>query len=313
MSVIYEKLKQVEETQPEVKTSGKKEQQTLPMEEEIQRQNQKKTGKKKRIWIMGAAICLIGVIIVAAFVSIENKNINKLVVQSPINRIVSKQKNTRKKITGSTLKAKNTPKSTDKKESTFPVADKIAESNKTKATEKTPATDRPKGQTGKAADASPTKDGMDIAQKNKNGAKTKNKVLRSTSAEKTPAKPALKKPEEQLSPIQIGEQYYKAGKMDKAIKVYKEIIEKEPTKLEAYNNIGVVYARKGWTKSAVENLMKAIDKNPYYAEAHFNLAVLMEKKGQNTNAMRHYLKFVEYAQPKDQDKIDLVKKHLDID
>lgn len=66
-------------------------------------------------------------------------------------------------------------------------------------------------------------------------------------------------------------------KVDEAIKVFKEIIEKNPNLPEPYNNLAVLYADKGLYDKAQKALEAAIKTHPSYATAHENLGDVYAK------------------------------------
>lgn len=66
-------------------------------------------------------------------------------------------------------------------------------------------------------------------------------------------------------------------KVDEAIKIFKEVTEKNPNLPEPYNNLAVLYADKGQYDKAQKALEAAIKTHPSYATAHENLGDVYAK------------------------------------
>jgi Flp pilus assembly protein TadD len=76
-----------------------------------------------------------------------------------------------------------------------------------------------------------------------------------------------------------------AGKLDEAEAAYKELIAKEPSVPEVYQNLGYIYSqKKDWPK-AEEALKKAMELRPNYPDAAAALARVYADSGQSDKAM----------------------------
>lgn len=76
----------------------------------------------------------------------------------------------------------------------------------------------------------------------------------------------------------------KAGKLDEAEAVYKEVIAKAPTIPEAHLNLGYIYRQKKDWANAEASYKKALELRPGYSEATSGLLAVYEGSGQEDKA-----------------------------
>ncbi len=85
----------------------------------------------------------------------------------------------------------------------------------------------------------------------------------------------------------IGNNYFRLGQLDTAMKYLNISIEKQPDYAEAYSNIGSVYFTRGMQKEAIEAYTKAIEHDPKYYDAYKNM-------GSAYGMMKDYNKAMDY-------------------
>ncbi|MDB4444103.1 tetratricopeptide repeat protein [bacterium] len=98
----------------------------------------------------------------------------------------------------------------------------------------------------------------------------------------------VKSPEKARPRYNLGVVIGRQGRIEEAIKQYREAIRIEPAHEKANNNLGNALVRLGRKDEAVDNFNKALRKNPDYADAHNNLANVLGDLGRPKEAMRHY-------------------------
>ena len=62
-----------------------------------------------------------------------------------------------------------------------------------------------------------------------------------------------------------------------AEKLYKEILNRNPDHVDAYNNLGIILLQTGRLQEAKDSCKKAIQINPNYASAHNNLGAVFKQ------------------------------------
>jgi len=278
VSVVYDQLKRVEQTQAEVPPAIEAEE-SLPLEEEIQHQQQEKWYRVKGSLLKGGSILLVLLGSMALFAFISSRKSPLPEETKPY--ILLPPEQTAAKPSVATPAAKQFPKEVFK-----------------------PILAAKKEEVAKSRGSEPSVPAVDVGI-------TVPKTERIKPPRVTPA--MLAKSKKPLSPIQAGQQFYQTGALEQAVQAYEKALQEEPKQLEAYNNLGVVYTRQSRLKAAAKSFKQALAANPYYAEAHYNLAVLLEKKGDNRRALGHYLKFIEYAQSEHKQRVKQVEGHLDVD
>ncbi len=75
---------------------------------------------------------------------------------------------------------------------------------------------------------------------------------------------------------------------DGAITEYEAALRLRPAYADAHNGLGAVYAMQGKTEDAIAEYTKTVDLNPDHANAHYNLGMALAKQGQTEEAARHY-------------------------
>ena len=91
----------------------------------------------------------------------------------------------------------------------------------------------------------------------------------------------------------LGVLLYALGRFNEAEASYKKAIELKPDSEEVYSNLGVVLKNLGRFDEAVASYKKAIELKPDYAEAHFNLANTLNETGRLDEAEASYKKAIE--------------------
>lgn len=72
------------------------------------------------------------------------------------------------------------------------------------------------------------------------------------------------------------------------IKLWTDVIHKNPESYRAYFNLANDLAERGKDKEAITNYLKTIEINPGYARAHNNLGIILKKQGNTSAAINHY-------------------------
>lgn len=83
------------------------------------------------------------------------------------------------------------------------------------------------------------------------------------------------------------------GRLDQAIRLYREFIELRPDSASVYNNLGNALFLKRDFDKARDAYSTAIRLDPNYIDAHSNLAILLARTGQTDRAAEHYRKVFE--------------------
>ena len=86
---------------------------------------------------------------------------------------------------------------------------------------------------------------------------------------------------------------HKEGKLEEAERLYREILEIEPTQLDANNNLGVLLQSSNRLEEAEKSYKKAIELKPDYAEAHYNLGNTLNNLKKFEEAEKSYKKAIE--------------------
>ncbi len=68
------------------------------------------------------------------------------------------------------------------------------------------------------------------------------------------------------------------GRLDESIKIYEQIIAKDPTFASAYENMGIAYAIKGEFDRAEQCLNKALELSPDNENIKYNLESLRKDR-----------------------------------
>ena len=86
--------------------------------------------------------------------------------------------------------------------------------------------------------------------------------------------------------------YYQTRQLAEAMRLYAEILSREPKHVVALNLLGVLKCQVGEARQATELIGKAIALQPNYAEAHNNLGVALKDQGRLEEAVAAYQKAV---------------------
>jgi tetratricopeptide (TPR) repeat protein len=96
--------------------------------------------------------------------------------------------------------------------------------------------------------------------------------------------------------LNLGVVYYKVGKYSDAIEILKQALSVNPYVLPAYNKLGTAYIIRGAYAMAIDTFRKAAEIGPNDPTAHFNLGIAYFLSGDKSAA------FEEYVTLKDIDK-----------
>ena len=85
-----------------------------------------------------------------------------------------------------------------------------------------------------------------------------------------------------------GWQFQRAGQLQAAEQVYRQVLQAAPDHPETLYLLGTVYQRQGKLDDAAHHLLAAVSLQPDYAEAHNNLGVVMAMMGRRLDACTHF-------------------------
>ncbi len=74
--------------------------------------------------------------------------------------------------------------------------------------------------------------------------------------------------------VQLGNLYFDANQVDKAIGAYKRSLALVPGNADVLTDLGVMYRRKGQFRKAIKSFDRAIQTNPHQEAAYFNKGVV---------------------------------------
>jgi len=98
--------------------------------------------------------------------------------------------------------------------------------------------------------------------------------------------------------IHQGEEYYKAGKMEEALKAMFEALDIWPSSVEGMADLAVVLHQKGMHEEAITYLTQATDCNPSLPQPYRNLATILFEMGKRAEA-KYVLEFYLARNPDD--------------
>ncbi|MGR3293519.1 MAG: tetratricopeptide repeat protein [Candidatus Scalindua sp.] len=98
--------------------------------------------------------------------------------------------------------------------------------------------------------------------------KASDKIANLTRADKAAQEASIEKL------LRSGASFYDAGKIDKAIDAFKEILEINPESPEAHYNLGNAYADKEMFSEAILMYKKAVENDSEFVDAYLNLSTL---------------------------------------
>jgi len=97
---------------------------------------------------------------------------------------------------------------------------------------------------------------------------------------------------------------YYENDFDKAISLYKKLLNFVKENSNLHYNLGVIYLRKGEYKKAIEEFKKATRINPKNADAYYNLGIIYESfLGEREEAIRCYRKYLRYSRAEDRKRV----------
>lgn len=110
-----------------------------------------------------------------------------------------------------------------------------------------------------------------------------------TDGQQSSARPGVVRassPEEQkaLAHNERGLELFSKGKLDGAVKEYKEALRAYPALAAAHNNLGSAHFAAGRFEEAAASFRRAAELDPDYGQAHFNLALTEIKLGREREA-----------------------------
>lgn len=105
-----------------------------------------------------------------------------------------------------------------------------------------------------------------------------------------PAKQINVPPNDADANFQQGVNYDQVGKIDQAIKYYRQAVRINPDYSKANTNLGIAYMKTGQYTAAIEALKKAVASDDASVLAHYNLGVAYVKRQNVTGAMKQYRK-----------------------
>lgn len=101
-----------------------------------------------------------------------------------------------------------------------------------------------------------------------------------------------KSPHEALLHNNLGIEYRRIGKINKAIYHFTEAIAYDPKSIKAYNSLGLALNSLHKYQEAMEYLMKAAEINPKDAETYCNIGIICESQDNTKEARNYYQKAI---------------------
>jgi tetratricopeptide (TPR) repeat protein len=86
----------------------------------------------------------------------------------------------------------------------------------------------------------------------------------------------------------LGDAYYKQGRLDEAMEEFRIALKLKPDYEKAHNNLGLVYTEQGRIDEAIEEYKEAIKLNPASAGVHNNLGSTYYEQGRIDEAIEEY-------------------------
>ncbi len=90
----------------------------------------------------------------------------------------------------------------------------------------------------------------------------------------------------------LGNYFYKQGKLDKAVSELEEAVRLKKNYPEGHNSLGTMYIDKGFIDKAISEYTEAIKYKPIFPEAYYNLGNACIKKGLVDDSMAFYRKAI---------------------
>ena len=86
----------------------------------------------------------------------------------------------------------------------------------------------------------------------------------------------------------IAQRHHRAGRLDEANRIYREILARDPTHAGCLHLLGVIAHQSGRSDMAIHLIGRALARDPGLAEAHVNLANALKDQGMLEPAIAHY-------------------------
>jgi lipoprotein NlpI len=102
-------------------------------------------------------------------------------------------------------------------------------------------------------------------------------------------------PDDPYARTNLGTVLLQQGRIDEAIRYYREAIQKQPDYYKAYANLGAAWARKGRSDKAINLYQKALELNPRDSSTHLNLGLALARRGRRSQAATHLRQFLSLA------------------
>lgn len=99
-------------------------------------------------------------------------------------------------------------------------------------------------------------------------------------------------PDDPYARTNLGTVLLQQGRVDEAIRYYREAIRKSPDYYKAYANLGAAWARKGRSDKAINLYQKALELNPRDSATHLNLGLALARRGRRSQAATHLRQFL---------------------
>lgn len=118
-------------------------------------------------------------------------------------------------------------------------------------------------------------------------------------------------PESSVIQTNLGLVLKRQGRDGEAESRYQSALRLDAENVQAMNNLGLLYEQQNRLEEAKRLYQKAVMTRPNFPDPHFNYAVLLERAGYFGESKRHYQSFLSLATRKQEQAVQLVKKHLD--
>ncbi len=102
-----------------------------------------------------------------------------------------------------------------------------------------------------------------------------------------------KNPRSWLACCNLGVTLAAQGKLEEAVRLYRQALELQPNAVEAHQNLGNELAAQGKLDEAVRHFERALQLQPNYPEAHNNLGVQLARRGRLDEAIPHWERALE--------------------
>ena len=98
---------------------------------------------------------------------------------------------------------------------------------------------------------------------------------------------AERNPDAWLAHVNLGNAYYREGRLPEALEEFQTTVRLYPNSPEAYNDLAGTLVDMGRTADAIAPYQQALVVNPTYAEAHLNFALALFKLSRNREGLDH--------------------------